>query len=106
MWYIKFDKDRVVMKTASIEQAVFYSLPKYDGELEIGYDGYEYKKGKAPAKPEPSLEKQLIELEIKYSMPRVVREGILANPTMYSEFNVSKARQLEEIAEQIRKGAK
>ena len=36
-------------------------------------------------------------------MPRVVREGILGNPSMYSEFNVNKAKDLEDIAEAIRK---
>jgi RNA binding exosome subunit len=42
-------------------------------------------------------------LEQKYNMPRVIREGILGNPTMYSEFNVNRAKELEDIAEKIRK---
>ena len=52
---------------------------------------------------EPTLEEQLQELEEKYNMPRVIREGILGNPTMYSEFNVKRARELEALAEEIRR---
>ena len=103
MLYIKFNKSRVAMKTESKEQADFYGLKPYSGELEVGYDGYEYKKGKAPVEPEiDKLEKYLKSLEEQYNMPRVIREGILGNPTMYSEFNVNRALELESIAEQIR----
>lgn len=52
---------------------------------------------------EPTLEEQLEFLEDKYNMPRVIREGILGNPTMYSEFNVNRARELEALAEEIRR---
>lgn len=103
MLYIKFDIDKVIMKTESKEQADFYCLKPYSGELEVGYDGYEYKKGKAPKKPESlELEKQLKELEQQYNMPRVIREGILGNPTMYSKFNVNRALELEDIAKKVR----
>jgi len=103
MLYIRFVDDKVVMKTESPEQASFYNLPPYYGELEVGYDGAEYKKGKAPAKPEVfDLENHLKELEVKYNMPRVIREGILGNPTAYSEFNVNRARELEDLAKKVR----
>ena len=104
MLYIRFDNDKVIMKTSSEEQARFYNLQEYDGELEVGYDGYEYKKGKAPQKPQAyDLEIELNNLEARYNMPRVIREGILANPSMYSEFNVGRAREVEELANKIRK---
>ena len=61
-----------------------------------------YLKGYAPSKPEPSLEEQLSKLEKEYNMPRVIREGILANPSMYSQFNVLRAKELEELAKKIR----
>ena len=61
-----------------------------------------YLKGYVPAKPEPTLEEQLIDLEQKYNMPRVIREGILGNPTAYSEFNVNRARDLEDLAKKVR----
>lgn len=103
MLYIKFHNDKVIMKTTSKQQALFYGLSSYDGELETGYDGCEYKKGKAPVKPEIfDLENQLKALENKYNMPRVIREGILGNPTAYSEFNVNRARDLEDLAKKVR----
>ena len=103
MLYIKFQGDRVLIKTNSKQQALFYGLSEYNGELEIGYDGFEYKKGKAPLKPESfDLEKQLKDLEQKYNMPRVIREGILGNPSSYSEFNVNRAKDLEDLAKKVR----
>lgn len=51
---------------------------------------------------EPTLEQQLLQLEDQYNMPRVIREGILSNPTAYSEFNVKRAKELEAIAKKIR----
>ena len=81
----------------------FYkSLGMIEMEVEQAYDGNWYVKGYAPAKPEPTLEEQLFILEKQYNMPRVIREGILLNPAMYSEFNVKKAKELEEIAKKIR----
>lgn len=104
MLYIRFDNtDKVIMKTESKEQAAFYGLSEYKGELEKGYDGFEYKKGKSPVKPATfDLEQELATLEIKYNMPRVIREGILSHPEMYSEFNVNRAKDLEELAKKVR----
>lgn len=50
----------------------------------------------------PTLKEQLIQLEIKYNMPRVIREGILGNPAAYSEFNVNRAKDLEDLAKKVR----
>ena len=55
---------------------------------------------------EPTIEEKLVELEGKYNMPRVLREIILANPNMYSQFIVGRAKELEELAEIIRKKGK
>ena len=71
-------------------------------DVEQAYDGSWYLSGHCPIKPEPSLEEQLNTLELKYNMPRVIREGILANQSMYSEFNVLRAKELEELAKKIR----
>ena len=51
----------------------------------------------------PTVEERLIELEGKYNMPRVIREIILANPDAYSQYNVLRAKELEELAETIRR---
>lgn len=71
-------------------------------DVEQGYNGNWYIQGYAPAKPEPTLEEILIQKEQEYNMPRVIREGILGNPTAYSEFNVNRAKELEELAKTIR----
>lgn len=55
---------------------------------------------------EPTVEEKLIQLENEYQMPRVLREIILANPNMYSQFIVGRAKELEELAEIIRKKGK
>ena len=49
-----------------------------------------------------SLEEKLIMLEDKYQMNRWQREAILAENSPYSDFTKARARELEEIAEQIR----
>lgn len=82
----------------------FYkSLGMSEMNVEKAYNGNWYLEGYAPVKPSPTLEEQLVELETKYNMPRVLREGILANPDAYSEFNVKRARELEALAEEIRR---
>ena len=70
-----------------------------DAHLEDKGDYFEVVKNSTT---EPTLEQQLLMLEEKYNMPRVIREGILGNPIMYSEFNVNRAKELEAIAEKIR----
>ena len=82
---------------------LYKSIGMEEMDVEQGYDANWYLEGYVPAKPEPTLQEQLLELEEKYNMPRVIREGILGNPTMYSEFNVNRARELEDIADKIRK---
>ena len=81
---------------------LYKSLGMVPQDVEEAYNGNWYLKGYAPAKPEPTLEETLTALEIKYNMPRVIREGILGNPSMYSEFNVNKARELEDLAKTLR----
>lgn len=56
----------------------------------------------ADKKTIPTIEEQVKQLELKYNLPRVMREGILSNPNAYSEFNVNKAREIEDLAEDLR----
>lgn len=81
----------------------YTKLGMTEQEVEQAYNGAWYLKGYAPIKPEPTVEEKLVELENKYQMPRVLREIILANPNMYSAFIVGRARELEELAEIIRR---
>lgn len=81
----------------------FYkSMGMTELNVEESYDGRWFLKGKSPKQPEPTLEEQLIKLETEYGMSRVIREGILNNPTIYSEFNVRRAKEIEELAIKIR----
>ena len=82
--------------------AYYESIGMKPMDVEQAYNGDWYLAGYCPQKPEPTLEEQLVLLEKQYNMPRVIREGILGNPTAYSEFNVNRARDLEAIAEKIR----
>lgn len=52
---------------------------------------------------QPTIQEILEEKERSYNMPRVIREGILGNPSAYSSFNVNKANELEQLAEEVRK---
>lgn len=71
--------------------------------VEQGWDGNWYLEGYSPEKPIAyDLEKELIKKEHEYNMPRLIREGILGNPMAYSEFNVNRAKELEELAKTIR----
>lgn len=81
----------------------YISIGMVEQDVEQAYNGAWYLKGYAPIKPEPTVEEKLVELENKYQMPRVLREIILANPNMYSAFIVGRARELEELAEIIRR---
>ena len=42
-------------------------------------------------------------LEQQYGMTRVMREHIIKNPEGYSEFNVQRATEIEQLAEMLRK---
>ena len=82
----------------------FYkSLGMEEKDVEQSYIGAWYLKGHCPASPAGyELEQELIKKEQEYNMPRLIREGILGNPTMYSEFNVNRARDLEDLAKKVR----
>lgn len=49
------------------------------------------------------LNKHIVQLEKKYGMTRVMREHIIKNPDGYSEFNVQRAMEIEQLAEMLRK---
>ena len=102
--YAKIINDATKLCEVGLGDTVDYykSLGMTTMEVEQAYNGSWYLEGYAPIKPEPSLEEQLSKLEKDYNMPRVIREGILANPSMYSQFNVLRAKELEELAKKIR----
>lgn len=72
-------------------------------DVEQAYNGEWYLKGYCPSSPVGyDLQFQLTKKEAEYGMPRLIREGILGNPTAYSEFNINRAKELEELAKTIR----
>lgn len=73
-------------------------------DVEQAYNGSWYLKGYAPEKPEETLQEKLNRLEVEYQMNRWQREAILVEGSPYSDFTKARARELEDIAEQIRKG--
>lgn len=79
----------------------YESLGMTEQDVEQAYNGSWYIEGYAPAE---TLEEKLVRLETEYQMPRYVREGILAEGSPYSDFTKARAQELEDIAEQIRKG--
>ena len=71
-------------------------------DVEQAYNGQWYVKGYAPEKPAETLQEKLNRLENEYQMNRWQREAILAEGSPYSDFTKNRARELEDIAEQIR----
>ena len=105
MYYVeKIKKHKIIGSiTESEEMAKLMNLKTKVEEIEQGYDGW-YEKGYAPEKPEETLQEKLNRLEKEYQMNRWQREAILAKNSSYSEFTKARAKELEDIAEQIRKG--
>lgn len=55
-----------------------------------------------PAEKEPTLEERVAKLEAETGLTRVMREGILAEGSPYSDYVKSKAKEIEELAYQLR----
>ena len=66
-------------------------------------DGKYFRTVANPEPEPPTLEEQVIALERKYQMNRWQREGILAEGSLYSEYNKAKAQEIEDLAEELRK---
>lgn len=80
----------------------FYkSIGMTEQDVEQAKNGSWYLVGYAPAE---TLQEKLNRLETEYQMPRFTREAILVAGSPYSDFTKARARELEDIAEQIRKG--
>ena len=80
----------------------YKSIGMKEMDIEQAYNGSWYLTGYTPTKPEETLQEKLVRLESEYQMPRYAREAILAEGSSYSDFTKTRARELEDIAEQIR----
>lgn len=56
--------------------------------------------------PEPTIEEQVSSLEQTYGMTRWQREGILAEGSLYSEYTKAKAKEIEDLAKELREVSK
>ena len=97
------EETKLCMVGLGTNKDYYKSLGMTYQNVEQAWNGDWYLSGYAPEKEE-TLEEKLKRLEIEYQMPRYVREGILAEGSSYSDFTKARARELEDIAEQIRKG--
>lgn len=86
-----------------IDTEYYESIGMEEMDVEKAYNGSWYIEGYAPEKPAETLQEKLVRLEEEYQMPRYVREGILAEGSPYSDFTKTRAQELEDIAEQIRR---
>ena len=59
-----------------------------------------------PAPKEPTLEEQVAKLEQEYNMTRWQREGILAEGSLYSDYTKAKAKEIEDLAAELRTAEK
>jgi hypothetical protein len=55
-----------------------------------------------PAPTEPTLEEQVAKLEAETGLTRIMREGILAEGSLYSDYAKAKAQEIEDLASQLR----
>ena len=81
----------------------FYaSIGMTEMEVEQAYNGEWYLKGYAPAKPEPTLEEQVAQMEAETGLTRVMREMVLAENSGASDYVKAKAQEIEDLAKQLR----
>ena len=55
-----------------------------------------------PAPTGPTLEEQVAKLEAETGLTRIMREGILAEGSLYSDYAKAKAQEIEDLASQLR----
>ena len=59
-----------------------------------------------PVPEEPTLEEQVAKLEAETGLTRIMREGILAEGSLYSDYAKAKAQEIEDLASQLRTAEK
>ena len=57
-------------------------------------------------KPEPTLEERVARLEAETGLTRIMREGILAEGSLYSDYAKAKAQEIEDLAAELRTAEK
>ena len=55
-----------------------------------------------PVPAEPTLEERVAKLEAETGLTRIMREGILAEGSLYSDYAKAKAQEIEDLASKLR----
>ena len=95
-----FNINDIVTKDNYTEAAIFCNKAG-DRHIEL-VDG-KFKIVANPVPPEPTLEEQVAKLEAETGLTRVMREGILAEGSLYSDYAKAKAQEIENLAAALRK---
>lgn len=83
--------------------ADFYkSIGMEEMDVEQAWNGNWYLKGYAPEKPEPSTREQVLAKEAETGLTRAIREIILGNNLIVSEYVKQQANEIELLAKQLR----
>ena len=93
---------KLVVVGTGTDSAYYKSIGMVPMDVEQAYNGAWYVKGYAPAKPEPSIEEQVIKMEAETGLTRVMREMILAENSGASDYVKAKAQEIEDLAKRLR----
>ena len=97
------EETKLVVVGTGTDSAYYQSIGMTPMEVEQAYNGAWYVKGYAPAKPEPTIEEQVIKMEAETGLTRVMRELVLAENSGASEYVKGKAQEIEALAKEVRK---
>ena len=93
---------KLVVVGTGTDKAYYQSIGMTQMDVEQAYNGAWYVKGYAPAKPEPTIEEQVVKLETETGLTRVMRELVLAENSGSSDYVKAKANEIEDLAKQLR----
>ena len=96
------EQTKLVVVGTGTDSAYYKSIGMTQMDVEQAYNGAWYVKGYAPAKPESTLEEQVIKIEMETGLTRVMREMVLAENSGASAFVKTKAQEIEDLAKQLR----
>ena len=94
-----FNINDIVTKDNYTEAAIFCNKAG-DRHIEL-VDG-KFKIVANPVPPEPTIEEQVVKLEAETGLTRIMREGILAEGSLYSDYAKAKAQEIEDLAKELR----
>lgn len=102
--YLGYQKNRIVLVAETREELENSTCIKFD-RIEATDKIYFLHNGEYVTEiPPVPLEEQVAKLEQDYGMSRWQREGILAEGSLYSDFTKAKAREIEDLAAELRRG--